>query len=268
MSVPDLLVCSVFAGTEYDRFWLELQRTQLYRNTGEFHHAVYLGHGADRTLFRDCTIVGQSLCGQFSRPGHEHLGGLKALAEYCRSQRYGSYLILDSDAFPIAPNWKSAVSGLLARFTKSYAAVVRTENLDTFPHPCVVYTQDPGTLVFDYQESRAISGLTTLDISCLADEYLPLIRTNRISPHPLLASIYLDMFYHHGCGSRQLRMRSITSGYYDNLLPSSSSSERLLEQLMKDPTAFIAWLRHGKLAPITHSQYEEPPSETVAAQME
>jgi hypothetical protein len=236
-----LLVCSVYAGGERDAFWLNLQRSQLQSTSESFDRAVFLGRRADPGLFSDCIVVGRSTRSRLSPPAEERLPGVRALTDYCRAHRYRGYLILDSDAFPVAPDWERTLSSLMQRFRKQCAAVLRTENLDTFAHPCVVYARDARAPQFDFRPSTTLMGETVKDVTCLA-EYLPLLRTNAAGPHPVLASIYLNLFYHHGRGSRGFRMRSTHIGYYDHILPHADTAEDLFQSLEADLTVFLARL--------------------------
>ena len=240
-STNKLLVCTVFSGGERDSFWLELQHRQLQATVGTFDHAVYLGRRADPAMFQECLVVGRSTLGVFGQAGHEHLEGLQALTDYCRTHPYRGYLILDSDAFPVAVSWEATLQNLLRRFAKKCAAVVRTENLDIFAHPSVVYVTEPRSLQFGYEESRNLAGEVIRDVTLLTP-YVPLLKTNAVSPSPVLASIYLDLFYHHGCGSRKFMMRATAAGYYDHILAHCASPDALFEQLQADPAAFIAGL--------------------------
>jgi hypothetical protein len=236
MATAKLLVCSVFGGGEFDKFWLDLQRQQLSRTVGDFDHAVYLSHRAEREHFKPCIVVGNSAVGDKS----EHLDGLRALAAFCQQNSYSGYLVLDSDAFPIAPNWEETMQYYIHRFNRRYAAAVRTENLDAFPHPCVTYTRDPHALRFGYKPGINLLGQPITDITCLDGEFFPLLKTNRLTVHPVLATIYFDMFYHHGCGSRVFATRATNIGYYDQILERSADSQDLLMQLQADPSGFIA----------------------------
>ncbi len=236
---PSLLVCSIFAGAEDDELWLTLQHDYLMRTSTDFDHAVYLSHRGDPALFKRSVIVGRSAVGDTE----EHLDGLKALGAFCHERHYDEYLVLDSDAFPIAVDWRATIGRQLARFNKTYAAPVRSENLDTFPHPCVVYTRDPSALLFGRITTLNLLGDAVTDVACLAKECFPMLRTNRYNIHPVLGSIYLNLFYHHGCGSRTFAMRSMQNGYYRDLLVESETPTELLLRLHDDPRRFIDSMR-------------------------
>jgi hypothetical protein len=237
MPATKLLVCSVFCGSEFDKFWLDLQRRQIAETFGDFDHAVYLSYRANPELFKDSTIVG------YSKEGDkwEHRDGVRALTNYAQQHPcYSGYLVLDSDAFPIASGWKDTLEYYLARFNKRYACAIRPENLDTFPHPCVVYARQAQALWFSYKSTVNLLGQPVTDLACGFDEFFPLLKTNRKSLHPILATIYFDLFYHHGCGSRVFASRATNIGYYDQILArSSNTSDEIFEFLKADPRGFI-----------------------------
>lgn len=232
-----LLVGSVYAGGEHDPFWLGLQRHQLDLTVGPYVHAVYLGHQASPSAFSGSFIVEKA--GRASR--NEHLDGLRCLATYAahNAQSYCGFLVLDSDAFPIFAGWREMLNAQLDTFQKPYAAAVRTENLDCFPHPCVAYSPHPSTVAFHCRSSVNLLGRTVSDIACVGNDFLPLLKSNPLNIHPVLATIYSSCFYHHGCGSRRFEMRSTQEGFYEHVLSASPSSDQLREALRSDPSAFL-----------------------------
>ena len=239
----NLLVCSVFCGSgNYNSIWLRLQFNYLKRTIGsDFDHAVYL-NGADASLFSQSVIIGQS---NTEGGGLGHLRGLNAIADYCRSHDYEHYLVIDSDCFPIANDWLKTIAGTLRRMDKRYAAPLRVENLDTFPHPSVFFTSDPEYILFDFAPGTNLLGREINDIACIADrkDWLPLFRTNRVSRHPTIGSVYYDCFYHHGCGSRNFQMRAVIMGYYDSIISNYPSFEMLTEELFANPDAYLRFLQ-------------------------
>jgi len=255
-SLP-LLVCSVYGGGQYDGFWLELQRSQLRATMGEggFRHIVYLGHRADEALFAGSLIAGQAREGN----PNEHLAGLECLAAYALSNQdaYSGFLVLDSDAFPVATGWMRMLNGRLAKFRKRCAAAVRIENLDAFPHPCVVYSPQAACLRFSLRDTVNLLGRPVRDIGCDEERWLPLLKSNRVNVHPVLSTIYSGLFYHHGCGSRNFRMRSTMSGYYDDVLKTAPSADALLRGLRKNPEAFLAAL-NGPVSIASADEVLEP----------
>ena len=247
-----LAVCSVFSGDDNTALWLRLQLEALRKTVPTFDHLVYLNQ-ADESLFTNSIIVGQSSqppAGRYRSDGFHfstgmmgHFQGLRALIEFCLSFPYEYFLILDSDCFPVHERWFPILIESMENFGKSFAAPARVENLDTFPHPCAFFTADPQYLRFAGDWNENLVGWTTRDIICSGDtdEWFPLLRTNRRSRHPLLASIYYDLFYHHGAGSRKFNMRSLC--YYDPVMASYPSAESLFEEFKQDPVAFVESMR-------------------------
>lgn len=248
----NLAVCSVFSGDDNTAFWLKLQLEALKKSVRSFDHFVYLNQ-ADESLFSESLIVGKSdqppseryrADGfHFSTGMAGHFKGLKELTDFCALYPYEYFLILDSDCFPINNQWLQVLLDNMSNFGKSFAAPVRTENLDVFPHPCALFTMDPTFLRFAGDWNENLVGWATRDIVCAGDtdEWFPLLKSNRVSKHPLLASIYYDLFYHHGAGSRKFNMRSLY--YYDSVIDTYPSAEALFEELKKDPDSFIASMR-------------------------
>jgi hypothetical protein len=236
-----LLVCSVFAGGELDTFWFNTQRQFLDHCGTPYVHAIYLGQRANPAIYPGSTIIGQTTPEQMRAV--EHRGGLRVLADYCRANPHRAYLFLDSDAWPCEPQWEPRLTAMLAHFKKRIAAAVRFENLDMFTHPCIVYTTDPDLLRFEFVQCPTLMGEMVGDTALNVPGVLPLVRTNRVSLHPILASVYADCFYHHGAGSRAPRMRGVLSGYYDHILPHTVPPDELLRRLQADPAGFVAGLR-------------------------
>ena len=242
MAQPDLAVGSVFSGTGHNEQWLEMQLAALDRTTSGFDHFVYLNQ-ADEKIFYRSTIIGQSNAKREATPSH--LEGLHALRDFFRSQNYKRYLILDSDCFPVRENWMALLDGAMALAGKRFASPGRVENLHLFPHPCVLYTADASCIAFGEEEGTNFLGEKFSDIACDGprQDWFPLIKTNRVSPHQFLAAIYYDMFYHHGCGTRPFGMRPTTIHYYNHFWPRCADPTALFDQLMAERDRFVQSLR-------------------------
>jgi hypothetical protein len=122
-------------------------------------------------------------------------------------------MFIDGDAFPIAP-----IGPYLREKLGRYplAAVRRDENHgDPQPHPsfCVTtagfWSQLPG----DWRRGRTWTnpdGKEVTDVGgnllgLLSDagiEWYPMLRTNKVNPHPLQFGVYDDVVYHNGGGFR------------------------------------------------------------------
>lgn len=201
--------------------WHTLQHYFLQKTTKNYEHAVYLNNLDD---LDHCTIIGRAHSDQDSKL--QHYIGLQKLLEYAKSGDYRGWLVLDCDCFPIHPAWESI---LAAR----NAGIIRTENLDTFVHPSAVYCVD-GRLNFQISEQTNLLGEKFHELYACDTEFFPLLRSNRLNLHPLMAGVYFDLFYHHCAGSRSFFTRSCSYHKIPFL--------DLETPLFKSPDTFVAAL--------------------------
>jgi hypothetical protein len=301
-NMKKLLVASVYAPSERNQTWLDLQLRYLRQTVDSFDLAVYLNRvDPDHfpgTLHINRPAQPRAAAGPATPPplvkraiGYlcrrnrilerlidnkvktEHSCSLNRVLEYFRRRQgeYENYLILDSDAFPFRAGWLprllSWMKGGQSCGEKQYAAVVRTENLDTFPHPCAFFIKGSflSRFRFDftgrrYPEQTNLAGAKVSDVGSAIPTVwggrhvmLPLLRSNVWNPHPILGAIYGGMFYHHGAGSRAIGFRASNMGFLDHALPPGghlavdqllyaelcSNSDRLLERLAVGDTAWL-----------------------------
>jgi hypothetical protein len=241
-----LLVLSVFAQSPRNTHWIKFHYHFLDQTSPAYDHVVYL-HRADPALFPRSQVLGSV---ETNGPAPEVHGELlQILLEYARTVAYDYYLFLDSDAFPVTPDWLSA---LVARMGDApFAAPVRFENLDLFPHPCAFFVRGENVhrqeLDFRVGPIGNLLQQTVQDPGCRIPLSMcyPLVRTNVFNPHPLLAALYGHWFYHHGCGSRAFAMRSATTyKYYDHVVTDHANLEAaLFKALTSAPDAFIQRLK-------------------------
>jgi hypothetical protein len=259
ISDPRVLVVSIFAPSEWNRSWYALQQRFLGRNsTGiDLSHRVYLNGVAPEAVGDDLLIAGQSL----QNSGHS--AALREVVElFRRSRDHDYFLILDSDCFPVHPDWLGVLSRQMTRFGKHFAAPLRVENLDRFPHPCAFLiagsaVHDP-RINFDVGhvapnligEPVSDVGNAMLD---LIPDLLPLIRTNLRNRHPVAAAIYNHLFYHHGAGSREFQFRVTHKfDYLSHWWDSAGDRElgrTLSREIFADPERFVAELMEGSGEP-------------------
>jgi hypothetical protein len=248
--VKSLLILSSFGQlnrgqyAERQDFWSQCQQRFIAATTEDFDYAVYLNR-VDRALFPHAMIIGEN---ERARDAFEAQFTLKALLEFARSHPYAHYLILDSDAFPVRRGWLE----LLVRKMGGchFAAPVRCENLDTFPHPCALFIKGEAirdeldfTPSFEY---RNLLRQPVLECATAINQahWFPLVRTNRRNIHPILAAVYYDVFYHHGAGSRRASLRTVMQGYYEHVVADEDAEEmRTFAELERDPEGFISSLR-------------------------
>lgn len=242
----DLLVISTYCEPAV-REWFPIQRKMLDKYTRDYDLAVCLHEVRTTEAFSGVEVLG------------EYEGDLmvalpdmfdKAMETF-RSRKYKNYLLLDSDCFPVKKNWLEGLEKSTEGF--SYAAPVRTENLDTFPHPCALFIRGDSVQkdYWDFRrkgESRSLIGAKVKDIGAgfvVEDKkqvFFPLVRTNFVNVHPILGAIYGDTFYHHGGGSRELFFRS--GSYWNKISPDHyENGQHFYRFLEKNPAKFVKLLR-------------------------
>ncbi len=262
---PKLLVLSVFARSPRNDRWIDLQYRFLDRTGPSYDHVVYL-HRADSSLFPRSRILGAV---DADRPVPQIHGQLlQLLLDHARTVSYDYYLFLDSDAFPVTPNWLPTLVSRMGEFP--FAAPIRVENLDLFPHPCSFFVRGENIhrpeLDFRVGSAANLLQQTVQDVGCRIplNACYPLVRTNVVNAHPLLAAIYGHFFYHHGCGARTFAMRSTHQyNYYSHVVGNHTDIESALFQaLASDPDAFIQKLKvvsPGSIVPGSANESEPRP---------
>lgn len=203
-----LLVASVFAGTvpnELNRKWYQLQQRMLRDTTPPHEHVACLAKGCGE-IADESTVLRPPP--DKNKPGPDQAHNYKFLLNHFRERRkeFDAFLLLDSDAFPIAKGWYGRLRKQMKPTGLDLAATARFENLIYHPHPCVGFLlpsaldwvswhHSPTKDLLNRKFSDVGTGMT-------GKPFYPLIRTNRVNVHPLLCGIYARMFYHHGAGSR------------------------------------------------------------------
>jgi hypothetical protein len=265
-SVKKLLVGSVYIPDDRNEFWLRLQLHYLKRFVGDFDHVVF-SNRAVTSVFRESTVIG-SIPAELGFQWGEYGRAMDSLMTYfAASDNYEYYLVLDPDAFPFKPQWVDELAELMrARpefeiVDRRFAAPVRCENLDTFPHGCAFFAErdwlktNVGRLGWADVPTTNLLGVACKDAT-LVDQtiafdpngkqiWLPLLRTNSVNFHPIIGAVYGDIFYHHGAGSRPPRFRAVSHGAYDNFADQSVTDRRgaeMFDALQRDPSAYLKTL--------------------------
>jgi len=209
--------------------WLKIQNEFLKSTIDNFVHAICLVN-TNPVVPDDVIVIAHHSYAK--NGGVQHIAGLRSLSNYAKKHhnQYRSFLVLDSDCFPIS-KWENPLINRMANYSKKIACIIRPENLDTFPHPAAVYTDDSTLLNFDFAETVNLLGEKTFDNRCSSATFFPMIRTNRTNLHPISYGIYYNMFYHHGAGSRKSAFRS--DGYYKIKCHNHD------DEFFKDPRYFI-----------------------------
>ncbi len=249
MSQKELLVTSIFAPSEYNKTWYQLQKQFIARTTRASYDYGIITNGISSDLFEAGDVLHS-----FSQ-NEQHSKALYWLLDYARKHEYKNYLFLDSDCFPVRAGWYQILNRQMERFGRKISAPYRTENLDVFPHPCAMFIK--GDFIHDARINlekqvpmrnllnEQISDVGT-GMSSITELIMPLLRTNVVNPHPLACAIYHHLFYHHGAGSRGFHFRlSKKYGYTDHWYDRSKQHKHgqfLYQQLTKNPEKFIAYL--------------------------
>jgi len=232
-----ILVGSVYSQESLK--WHEIQSEFLKINTSsDFDHIVFFHGCKDNFIQLDCNLIDAR---------QQHVFGIDKILEMFEMEKgYSHCLILDSDAFPIKKNWDCDLKNAMDENLCSVACPIRFENLDTFFHPCIVFFERNALpLDIGLKPIENLLGYKCDEVVVNADcKTFPLLRTNILSLHPVAASIYYNMFYHHGFGSRSFSCRSVhINNYYANSeLPDSFS-----QPLFSNPKSFISKLMGKKI---------------------
>lgn len=258
-----ILVGSVFADHARTEKWYEIQLRLLDQTTtpNTYDHVV-VANRCKPEIFKRSRVA--SVRGDGAPDAsHEHMNGLRDLWRYFNEHpEYDHYLILDSDAFPFQVNWLERLLVWMREDDRlperQWASVVRCENLDTFPHPCVLFVKGQflrdvgdrtGERTFRVDDLQNLLGYSFRDLYVdLPKEvngkpvWLPMTRTNVWNVHPVLAALYGGMFYHHGAGSRTMEIRSVTLRNFDHYYPRwkhTTLEENIWVEISMNPIIFI-----------------------------
>jgi hypothetical protein len=276
-----ICVASVYASDNAEnQKWLDLQLYWLRQTTpGAEHFAIIMENTSKEgeAAFRDKTNViipdrsplpRTKMLGPRSRPwpppcGHSHKRGVDTALELFKkgAANYDGFLLLDSDAFPIMPNWHALLTKVMKTSNKGkdIAIPLRFEHLEQRLHSCILFCLPLVLEHLDFQHEKMpqgdLLGLCELDLTIgkyqteLRNRVFPLLNSNQHKVHPLLSMVYYNMFYHHGAGSRPATMRG-TSNYWDFVMDGYVANHGILHQqkqftnqLFEDPDKFIGYLR-------------------------
>lgn len=247
-----LLIMTVYAPSEYNEHWYRLQKHFIQKNTLIPYDFKIIVNDVHRNLFEENEIV------KINDHNIGHPAAIEQILTYMREHNnYNHYLILDSDCFPVRAGWHKILDKQMKQFDKSIAAPIRYENLDIFPHPCVVYINKEeisnNNINFNYAKIKNLLGDEIDEVGGLmtrvASNVFPLLRTNRLNIHPVASGIYHHLFYHHGAGSRGFEFRILKKyGLYDHWIPMKEQEnfgERIMSALIRNPEDFIDRLMYG-----------------------
>lgn len=253
----ETVVGSVFVAGNRAKTWYDLQMRFLHKTTANFHHIVFLNGKEFDFSLEYSEIVGQSDLTGLEKIGtakeqqlaqkDNHYLGLSILLDHFKKIEAENYLILDCDCFPVQDNWVGILKKACLQRNKVFAAPIRTENFDLFPHPCALFfgkevlQQD----WFDLSSGETVNLMGNLVYESGGklpkEKCLPLLRTNCFNVHPIFSGIYGDIFYHHACGSRPKTFlaRGIGESILRRQVDHWSIEEEIFRKLSSNPDEFV-----------------------------
>jgi hypothetical protein len=233
--------------------WVDIQKEQLKKYVSE-EYKVYTRLGENYEVHKD------KFDGALDGQGHwtESMGLLlKFIHKNAKSG--DKVLLLDSDAFPIAP-----ISNFLDEKIKEYPFVSCQEpehewdNTRKIPHPMFMMFDAKHILEGDiesYLNTKMDDGTGTWWGGLIQwlnknnYKYYPIERSNKTNLHPLYFGIYEDLIYHHWAGSRKMitrpdRRRAQKSGEdLDKIAEENHNiSESVFEQIKNQLDTFMDYL--------------------------
>lgn len=211
-----VLIASAHLRTSRAKLWRELQWKYVSRYTDVAFEYAIVASGSNPDAFTHANLV-------LPIPASTHLACIFEIMHLFRERSdFTHLLLLDSDAWPVR-SWFKVLHGLMSQ--KTFSAPMRIETYNDFPHPCAFFMKREVIDSVNFEGTLDYCNLLGMEVNdigaAMADrlpEWLPLIRTNVWSPHPLFGAVYGDLFYHHGAGSRGPGIRLSKLGVYDHIL--------------------------------------------------
>jgi len=258
-----ILIGSVYVDHPRTPKWYEIQMRLLdyTLEANSFDHVVVANRCNADIFSRSIVVAQHNDVGQDASV--EHMKGLWDLWSYFHNHsEYDHYLILDSDAFPYRKNWLERMLVWMREDDRlperQWASAVRCENLDTFPHPCVLFVKGQFLRAFNDPDGRRAFRMDVLEnlmgyrfVDLFVDLprsiggqpiWMPMTRSNVWNPHPVLSALYAGMFYHHGAGSRMAEIRSVALRNFDHYYPTwkhACMEESVWLEISMNPIAYI-----------------------------
>lgn len=241
-----ILIASAHLRAPKAKLWRDLQKKYVDRHTDvEYEYAV-VANNINPDLFEANLVL--------HLPESPHRTCINAIIDlFTDRDDFTHLLLLDSDAWPVRP-WVNILIGMMG--DRLYSAPMRVENYDDFPHPSAFFMKREMLDLVKFEGRRDYFNLLGDQVSDVGVSmpqdidgtriWIPLVKTNIWSPHPMFAAVYGDLFYHHGGGSRKPGIRLAGTGIYDHILQRSDHKKiynRVTQLLKKDPDLFINRLR-------------------------
>jgi hypothetical protein len=241
------LILSIHIPCRHSDAWRRLQAQFIAETTGEYEYGVIV-NGEDPAKY-------SNVIASIPRKAPHLQGILLAVNLFAQHyNRFTHFLLLDSDCWPIRADWQTTLQKMMGH-QYHCAAPMRTENFDNFPHPCAFFMRREFLERADFGFNRAanILGIDVSDVGAAMPTrtdrrqiWHPLLKTNFIAHHPVYASVYGDLFYHHCAGSRGLGFRAANYRFYNHILTRRDHRqiyESVTAQLLNSPRKFIDGIR-------------------------
>jgi len=267
--VKKILVASIYSPSDRNPAWRDLKLRFLDQTLGErnYDHMAWLNRVSPDLFAGTRTMVVPGSQGETAPD--EHLAALRGILGHFVElrNRYEHFMVTDSDVFPFRARWLDTVLAMMRKRSwrrpgdlvpsgrlpeRLVAAIVQTDHLNVYFHPSAVLIQgaalraDPTCVEFRAEVQRNILGMEFQEVVAASKvPVLPLVRTNSLNAHPLVAGVYGDVIYRHGGGSEELFTRVLESGYFDHMIPRSDHAalaDQLFEALVRDPEKVLEQL--------------------------
>ena len=267
--VKKILVASVYSPSDRNPVWRDLKLRYLDQTLGErnYDHLAWLS-GVSPDLFagtRTMVVPGS----QGETAPDEHLAALRGILGHFVElrNRYEHFMVTDSDTFPFRARWLDRLLEMMRKRSwrrpgdmtatgrlpeRLVAAIVQTDHFNVYFHPSAVLIQgaalraDPTCVEFRTEVQRNILGMEFRELVAASKvPVLPLTRTNYWNAHPMLAGVYGDVIYRQGDDSRDLFVRVLESGYFDQMIPRSDHAalaDQVYAALVRNPDIFLEHL--------------------------
>lgn len=229
----------------HDATWIPIQLDYLRRHLSEPFRVYAFLNGLPDTPDDDFHYV----CREEIRDHATKLNLLADVIGFAADSDDDLVLFIDGDAFPIADPVPLAKAELPSH---KLIAVQRAENNgDRQPHPCFCIT----TVGFwreirgDWKKGhtwRNAQGAEVTDVGGnllgllerAGVDWLPLLKTRSVDPHPLNFAVYGDLVYHHGGGFRPTK-----GGRVNRILHGEEELARSTKAKLLDALPDRGWFR-------------------------
>lgn len=247
----NICVASAHINCDNTDLWAEIQWKFLDKYTDTKWDYIIVANGCDPSIFRHADNV------IHFKSRVSHYDSIQEIVNYFRDNDYSHLLLLDSDAWPVR-YWPDIALRMME--DRYYLAPMRVENYDDFPHPSSFFMKRSFLefVNFGYYKRSNLFGDIIQDVGTAMPQtidnsmaWVPLLKTNVWSPHPIYFSIYGDLFYHHCGGSRRpggrgVAVRGLSTGTYSAMrYEHGKIYDKITSMLIDNSEKLISDLRNG-----------------------